>query len=62
VFSVGRIYNSKLRIEKKDLIQVRSEFSPPTSKLVTKLAIKKQGGALILSRALRGCMGTGGFV
>jgi hypothetical protein len=35
-------------MKKNDLIQVRSEFSPPTSKLVAYLAIKKQGGALIL--------------
>ncbi len=41
------IYNCKLRNE-KDLIQVRNEFSLPTSKLVVLLAIKKQGRALIL--------------
>jgi hypothetical protein len=42
------IYDCKLRNE-KDLIQVRNEISLPTSKLVVELlAIKKQGGALIL--------------
>jgi hypothetical protein len=34
--------------EKQDLIQVRNEFPQPTSKLVAELAIKKQGGAVIL--------------
>jgi hypothetical protein len=40
-------------MKKKDLIQVRSEYTPQLSKLlynwqIGKLAIKKQGGALIL--------------
>jgi hypothetical protein len=41
------IYDCKLRNE-KDLIQVSNEFSLTTSKLVVLLAIKKQGGALML--------------
>jgi hypothetical protein len=40
---IRHIYNCKLRNEKKkDLIQVRSEVSPPTSKLVPLLAIKNK--------------------
>jgi hypothetical protein len=46
--------------EKKSLFQVRYEFSPLTFNLVAYLSIKKQGGALILQRALRG-WGAGGF-
>jgi hypothetical protein len=42
------IYGCKLWNEKQNLIQVRNEFPQPTSKLVAELAIKKQGGALIL--------------
>jgi hypothetical protein len=34
--------------ERKKFIQVRSEFSPPTFKLIAELAINKQGGALNL--------------
>ncbi len=33
---------SPLRNKEKDLIQVRTEFSPPTSKLVAELAIKNK--------------------
>ena len=39
----------------ENILQVRNEFSPPPN-----LSILKQGGALILYRALRG-WGTGGF-
>ncbi len=44
-----RIYDYILRNEKKpDFIRVGNEVSPLTSKLVALLAIKKQGGALVL--------------
>jgi hypothetical protein len=35
---------------KKDLIQVRNEFSPQSSKLVAQLASKEQGGTSYTSK------------
>jgi hypothetical protein len=51
-----RIYNCKLRNEKKDLIQVCNEYSPQLSKLL----YNWQGGTQILWRALGG-LGADGF-